>query len=73
LYIASLKRAILTVIYLFIYLFIYLGGFCDVAKSGDDHQQEDLARIGDKKNMKEFFCKTLFYIFGYLLEPCIKI
>jgi hypothetical protein len=34
-------------------------------------QQEDLARIGYKKNMKEFFSKTLFYIFGYLLEPRI--
>jgi len=64
LYIASLKRAILTV--------IFFGRFCHVAKSGDD-QQEDLARIGYKKNMKEFFSKTLFYIFGYLLEPRIEI
>jgi hypothetical protein len=62
--IASLKRAILTLIF----LIFFWGRFCDVAKSGDDHQHEDLARIGDKKNMKEFFCKTLFYIFGYLIE-----
>jgi hypothetical protein len=65
LYITSLKRAILTVIYFF-------GRFCDVAKSGDD-QQEDLARIGYKKNMKAKFSKTLFYISGYLLEPRIEI
>ncbi len=50
----------------------FFGRFCDVAKSGDD-QQEDLARIGYKKNMKAKFSKTLFYISGYLLEPRIEI
>jgi hypothetical protein len=38
--------------------------------------QEDVARFGYKLNMKEFpknFLRESFYIFGYLLEPCVEI
>jgi hypothetical protein len=38
-------------------MIVFFGRFCDVAKSGDD-QQEDLARIGYKKNMKAKLSKN---------------
>jgi len=39
--------------------------------SGGD-PQEDLAIFDYKLNAKVKFLKTSFYIFGYLLEPCIE-
>jgi hypothetical protein len=44
--------------------------FCHSFSDHDPH--EDLANFGYEINMK-IIIKKSFYIFGYLLEPCVEI
>jgi hypothetical protein len=54
-------------------LFFIVGGqFLDIAKSGDD-PQEDLARFGYKLNMKVKFLNATSIFLAHPLEPCVKI
>jgi hypothetical protein len=55
----------------FFFFFFFLAILC-YSRRGDD-QDEDLARFGDKLNMKVNCVKHPSIFFGYLLEPCIEI
>jgi hypothetical protein len=48
------------------------GQFLDIAKTGDD-PQEDLARFGYKLNMKVKFLNATSIFLAHPLEPCVKI
>ncbi len=50
---------------------MFFGNLCYSQRGDDPH--EDLARFGDKLNMKVNSVKHASIIFGYLLESCIEI
>jgi len=56
----------------FYLIFIVGGQFLDIAKTGDD-PQEDLARFGYKLNMKVKFLNATSIFLAHPLEPCVKI
>jgi hypothetical protein len=55
-----------------VFFFPFLAILC-YSQRGDDPHEEDLARFGNKLNMKVNCVKRPSIIFGYLLEPCIEI